>query len=129
MCTRYIAPEAAAIERHWHVGAGNQAPWTREIFRNYNGPFIRAARNTTEPASELVSGQWSLIPWFAKTRRLKYPTLNARSEEISAKASFKLPWARGQRCVIPAAAFFEPCWERRVSTGLSPHSCSQRLLI
>ena len=27
------------------------------------------------------------------------------------KASYKLPWARGQRCIIPAAVFFEPNWE------------------
>ena len=25
--------------------------------------------------------------------------------------SYKLPWARGQRCIIPAQAFFEPNWE------------------
>jgi putative SOS response-associated peptidase YedK len=28
-----------------------------------------------------------------------------------AKASYKQPWSRGQRCVIPALAFFEPNWE------------------
>ena len=27
------------------------------------------------------------------------------------KASYKQPWARGQRCIIPAEAFFEPNWE------------------
>jgi putative SOS response-associated peptidase YedK len=24
---------------------------------------------------------------------------------------YKHPWARGQRCIIPAESFFEPCWE------------------
>lgn len=110
MCTRYISPEAADIERLWHVGQRN--PWRGgEVFPNYQGAFIRAARDVAEPERELVVGQWSLIPWFAKDRRLKYPTANARSEELSAKASYKLPWARGQRCVIPAWAFFEPNWE------------------
>ena len=110
MCTRYISPEAGDIERLWHVGAGN--PWRgREVYPNYDGPFIRSARDATEPARELVIGQWSLIPWFAKERKLKYPTANARSEELSQKASYKHPWARGQRCIIPAAAFFEPNWE------------------
>jgi putative SOS response-associated peptidase YedK len=51
------------------------------------------------------------VPWFAKTAKLPYPTCNARSEELAAKASYKLPWARGQRCIIPAESFFEPCWE------------------
>ncbi|MFO5109049.1 SOS response-associated peptidase family protein, partial [Salmonella enterica subsp. enterica serovar Stanley] len=60
---------------------------------------------------ELVAGQWGLIPWFAKEPRLKFPTNNARSEELAQKASYKHPWARGQRCIIPATTFDEPCWE------------------
>ena len=27
------------------------------------------------------------------------------------KASFKEPWSRGQRCIIPVSVFWEPCWE------------------
>jgi putative SOS response-associated peptidase YedK len=81
------------------------------MFPAYEGPFIRAARDASEAQRELVVGQWALIPWFAKERKLKFPTCNARSEELSEKASYKLPWARGQRCIIPAEAFFEPCWE------------------
>ncbi|WP_353506438.1 SOS response-associated peptidase family protein [Variovorax sp. J31P207] len=38
-------------------------------------------------------------------------TNNARSEELAAKATFKDPWKRGQRCIIPAASFDEPNWE------------------
>jgi putative SOS response-associated peptidase YedK len=59
----------------------------------------------------LVIGQFGLIPWFAKEAKLPYATQNARSEEIAAKASFKQPWAKGQRCIIPAWSFDEPCWE------------------
>jgi putative SOS response-associated peptidase YedK len=59
----------------------------------------------------MVVGQWGLIPWFAKTHVLKYSTNNARYEELSAKASYKQPWAKGQRCIIPALSFDEPCWE------------------
>ena len=44
-------------------------------------------------------------------RKLKYPTSNARSEELADKASYKHPWARGQRCIIPAVSFYEPNWE------------------
>ena len=111
MCTRYISPEAGDIERHWHVGARDGATWAREVYPRYLAPFIRAARTSMEFERELVIGQWSLVPWFAKSAKLPYPTSNARSEELSAKASYKIPWARGQRCVIPAESFFEPNWE------------------
>ena len=60
---------------------------------------------------ELIAGQWGLIPWFAKESKLKYSTNNARSEELAQKATYKQPWARGQRCIIPATEFFEPNWE------------------
>ena len=111
MCTRYIAPETGDIERHWHVGARNPVRWVRDMYPRYAGPFIRAARDGTDHSRELLVGQWSLVPWFAKTAKLSYPTCNARSEELTAKASYKLPWARGQRCIVPALAFFEPNWE------------------
>jgi putative SOS response-associated peptidase YedK len=111
MCTRYISPEAGDIERLWHVGGRTPMRWAREVFPGYQGAFIRAARASVTYERELVVGQWALIPWFAKERKLKYPTCNARSEELSDKASYKHPWARGQRCVIPAESFFEPCWE------------------
>lgn len=110
MCTRYISPEAGDIERHWHIG--RRQPWRGgEVFPGYPGAFIRAARDSAEPLRELVAGQWALIPWFAKERKLRYPTVNARAEEMADKASYKQPWARGQRCIIPALGFFEPNWE------------------
>lgn len=71
------------------------------------GPFIRLSGD----GRELVIGRWGLIPWFSKTADIKYATNNARSEELAEKASFKLPWARGQRCIIPADWFDEPNWE------------------
>jgi len=112
MCTRYVSPEDAAVERFFHIGARTPAAWARrEMFLGYQGPFIRAARDETEPVREVLLGQWNLIPWFAKSPKLKFATHNARAEELEQKASFKLPWARGQRCIVPAESFIEPCWE------------------
>jgi putative SOS response-associated peptidase YedK len=110
MCTRYVSPETAAIERHWHVGRDDA--WRGdELFPRSQGPFIRAARDATESERELVVGQWGLIPWFAKAARLTFSTVNARFEDVTHKASFKDPWRHGKRCVIPAWSFDEPNWE------------------
>ena len=109
MCNRYLSPDAAAIERLWAVRPGTA--WTAAaVYPRAPGPFIRrvAAERT---ARELVVGQWALIPVFADSRRLAYSTNNARFEEITTKASYKGPWARGQRSIIPAESFDEPCWE------------------
>jgi len=93
-------PERAAVERFRHIGARDpRRRWAPEIFPRTPGPFIRAGRDGER---ELVVGQWALLPDFAKTVKLAYPTHNARSEELARKASYRQPWAPGQRCVIPA---------------------------
>lgn len=112
MCNRYNTPTEIEIERAWSVGRRSPQRWWDEVvFPRGTGAFIRRARDDTGYSRELVAGQWGLIPWFAKEARLKFPTNNARSEELSLKASYKHPWARGQRCIIPASTFDEPNWE------------------
>ena len=111
MCNRYISPDDYEIESFWHVRQNGPPRWVKAVYPRYLGPFIRRAKDVTGYERELVTGQWGLIPWFAKEPKLKYPTNNARSEELEAKASYKEPWKRGQRCIIPAVAFDEPNWE------------------
>ena len=43
--------------------------------------FLRAIPG--ESSTELVVGQWGLIPWFAKAAKLRYSTNNARFEELA----------------------------------------------
>ena len=111
MCNRYVTPDEAAMERYWQVGSDN--PWRgqQEVFPRGAGPFVRAVPGSHDHERELVVGRWGLIPWFAKTTKLPYSTNNARFEGIETKASFKRSWAHGQRCIIPACSFDEPCWE------------------
>lgn len=110
MCNKYIPPSHAEVVRYWNPSGGPKA-WPAAVFPRSPGPFIRRARDEVGYSRELVLGQWGLIPWFAKEPKLKYPTNNARSEELAEKASYKQPWARGQRCIIPATSFDEPNWE------------------
>jgi putative SOS response-associated peptidase YedK len=110
VCTRYIPPETAATERFWNLGA--RQPWERVLtFSGGRGPFVRAARHESEARRELVTGRFGLIPWFAESPQLKFSTMNARYEELAQKASYRDPWKRGQRCLVLAESFDEPCWE------------------
>lgn len=109
MCNRYVSPEQAEIERYFEVGRRNPGPpWSAEIFPRAPGPFVRLDRDDQR---ELVVGPWGLIPHFAKTPDVRYSTNNARSEELAKKPTYRTPWARGQRCIIPALSFDEPNWE------------------
>ena len=116
MCNRYVPPHMADIERHMLILPRDRMPltgpaWGPAVYPRAQGPFIRRRRTDPAFSRELVVGQWGLIPHFAKEPKLTYSTNNARSEELAQKASFKGPWARGQRRIIPAWSFDEPCWE------------------
>lgn len=110
MCNLYGSTKEAGIRKHWRPR--NELAWDGAIVAPRKpGPFIRRARDDAGYDRELVVGRWGLIPWFSKTADIKYATNNARSEELTEKASYKHPWARGQRCIIPADWFDEPNWE------------------
>lgn len=110
MCNQYTPASAETLARQFGLRAPRHYRQL-DVFPRSPGWFIRRDRHATGFARELVQGQWGLIPWFAKTPKLTYATNNARSEELEAKASYKQPWARSQRCLIPADHFWEPCWE------------------
>lgn len=108
MCNRYHQPPRERINFHrlldvppGYVGG--------DVFPRGAGSFIRPAN----PAGdlELVLAQWALVPPFAKSKILTYSTNNARIEGVATAASYKQAWAKGQRCLIPADVFWEPCWE------------------
>jgi putative SOS response-associated peptidase YedK len=107
MCGRYVSPSAAAIEREfrripadWHFGASfNVAPSQRV-------PAIRRAA-AGEAGPEGVLLRWGLVPFFAHGRIGAYSTINARVESVTSSASYRTPWKRGQRCLIPALGFYE----------------------
>jgi len=54
---------------------------------------------------------FGLIPVWAKDATIARRTYNARSETVAEKPSFRSAWKRRQFCIIPADAFYEPCYE------------------
>lgn len=60
--------------------------------------------------------QWTaacfgLVPPWAKDAKIIRSTYNARAESVGEKPSFRHAWSRGQLCIIPADALYEPCYE------------------
>ena len=78
-----------------------------------------------EEPDKICSASWGLVPTWAAhdpvNYRKKSNTLNARSETIFEKASFKES-ASEKRCLILADGFYEPHHESGVSI---PHFCYQ----
>lgn len=53
--------------------------------------------------------KWGLIPSWAKDPAIGYKMINARSETIIEKPSFRKPFTK-QRCLVPASGFYE--WQK-----------------
>lgn len=86
----------------------------RDVFPLGTAPFIRLSVEGQEggrPALIAEDGIFGLLPAFATELAFGRRTYNARSETVAKLASFKHAWAGGQRCIVPAEAFYEPNWE------------------
>jgi putative SOS response-associated peptidase YedK len=66
----------------------------------------------------VTTARWSLVPRFADSLTLKYPTFNARSETVTEKPTFRGSVGH-QRALLPASAYFEWRTEGKVKT---PHA-------
>lgn len=72
-------------------------------------PFIR----TGEVGSDgkiCDDGSFGLFPLWAEMQYGR-KTFNSRCETVSQLHSFREAWWRGQRCIVPVEALFEPCYE------------------
>ena len=86
----------------------------RDVFPLGTAPFIRLAVEGQEggrPAMIAEEAMFGLLPHFATELQFGRRTYNCRSETVSTKPAFRDAWRRGQRCIIPAEAIYEPCYE------------------
>jgi putative SOS response-associated peptidase YedK len=119
MCNRYRPARGDELdlgyEPEFITGPrDSQVLFTKDIGPYQRGVFVRERDGRLEE----VAAQWGLIGPFWKAPlpekikgRWRYLTNNARFETIAELPTYKGAWARGQRCLIPAAWHVEPCWE------------------
>ena len=86
----------------------NELP-VEEVFPLGLAPFIRLADDGSG-RKVCDDGLFGLLPESVELA-FGRKTYNARSETVARLPSFRQPWAAGQRCIIPAEAFYEPNWE------------------
>ena len=104
MCGRYVTPEEAEAERIFRV---HRIEW--EYLRSYNMapsqpvPVVRMRGGEREG----IRLRWGLVPYFARGVPPRYSTINAAIEKLTVNPSWRGPWARGQRCILPATGFYE----------------------
>jgi putative SOS response-associated peptidase YedK len=73
----------------------------------YNcAPGQNLAVITSHAPQELSFFHWGLVPFWAKEKKIGYSMINAKSETISEKPSYRAAF-QSRRCLVPADGFFE----------------------
>ena len=106
MCGRFsLTANEAELNLRFEL-EGGAAPYVPR----YNGaPTQMLAVITNENPHKLSYNRWGLIPPWAKDISIGNKMINARSETIMEKASFKYPLMH-KRCLVPSDGFYE--WQQ-----------------
>ena len=131
MCSHYQAVTALErFERHFRTALPSGVA-VSDMWPTYPAPVV--INQSGERQSILA--RWGLIASTTRPNQFtsnngksndgklfstKLSTFNARSESVATSPTFGGAWAKGQRCIIPAEAVYEPDWRsgRHVPTRL-----------
>lgn len=105
MCGRYtLKSSTPELEKHFQA-ASRQAQGYEP---NYNvAPTHRMPVVRQHEGQRIIERQrWGLLPFWAKEQKVSYSMINARSESLATKRSFRR-YFKSQRCLIPASGFYE----------------------
>lgn len=107
MCGRYsLVATVDKIEKQLGIKLKSTIP----LVNNYNiAPVQHGAIITNDAPNQVQSFRWGLVPHWAKASNKSGALINARSEGIDQKPSFRTP-IRKQRCLVLADSFYE--WKK-----------------
>ena len=125
MCGRFVLDHSPVeIQEAFSL---RSIPDLRPRYNIAPSQHVAIVRKRSNNQNELVQLKWGLIPYWAKDRSIGAKLINARSETVSEKPSFKNAF-RFRRCVIPATGFYE--WAKKNDKKI-PHYfyCENKLLM
>lgn len=114
----YEVPEAADYAPSWNVAPTLDIRIILERVDKQSGEITR----------QLRLAHWGLVPHWAKEISIGARMINARSETLDTKPSFRAP-VKKQRCVIPADGWYE--WQKIEDGAKQPwyfHSPNREVL-
>ncbi len=110
MCTNYVPTRVDRLQAQWGRSPARD-DYIAEAYPGYVAPFLRAAPLHSGDTLSIELGVFGLIPSWSQDGKNFRHCYNARSETVADKPSFRNAWRQRQWCVIPADAFYEPCYE------------------
>ena len=103
MCGRFaLTANSEELANHFNL---NQKVTLGPRYNIAPSQPVSIIRSTTS-GNKLSAVRWGLIPHWAKDEKISYKLINARSETIQEKPSFRDAF-KSRRCLIPATGFYE----------------------
>jgi putative SOS response-associated peptidase YedK len=110
MCGRYVLKEPLDLLQRLFAYSSSEIRQLRPRYNIAPTTKIPVVRCGPDGKRELVEMRWGLIPAWAKDPKTLPPMINARSESIASKPSFRTAY-KSRRCLIPASGYYE--WQKR----------------
>jgi putative SOS response-associated peptidase YedK len=110
MCGRYGRRTGRQRIAEWFRIHSTNALNDAELAPTYNAapqsfqPVIRLGPETGE--REIAMMKWGLVPWWSKTVKFGYSTINADADKLTTSSVWREPF-RQRRCLVPADWFYE----------------------
>lgn len=120
MCGRFVSKaKLPAVESEFAVTLVSGADDTISEARYNIAPTqMIAAVIDNDADRELTEFKWGLVPYWAKDDSMSARMINARSETLIEKPSFRQAFKK-RRCIIPAGGFYE--WAQTGGKGKQPY--------
>lgn len=112
MCGRFARPmPRSVLQEHFQV------PFPESVKPDWNiAPGLPVPVVRSRERKCVIDPIWGFVPAWAEASEAK-PVINARSETVFQKPSFKAAMTKG-RCLFPAGAYYE--WKRGYSGEKTP---------
>ena len=108
MCNNYVPVQARLLREVYGVTPPDQE-YPPETWPDYMAPIVRMDPDGNRQAA---LANFGMVPKARIPAGVKpFDTTNARSETVGERRTFSGPWKKGQLCLAPAAAIFEPNYE------------------
>lgn len=109
MCINYLSVPRAVAEDAFDTAFDGDAVWDGELYRDYLGPIIIDGGQGRRRG---LVASYGLVPKTKMPPGRHFDTMNARDDTVGQLRNYRPFWLRGQLCLVPMAAFFEPNWEQ-----------------
>ncbi|MBM3114240.1 SOS response-associated peptidase family protein [Jeongeupia naejangsanensis] len=108
MCVNFTPTPPTVLPGHFHT-PDPLGDWKDEVWQDYLAPIIIHDESGRRQA---LLASYGMVPKQKIPPGTKpFSTMNARSETVDSKRSYRTAWLKGYRCLVPMTAFFEPCYE------------------